>query len=74
LNINGEVQPYSVSTLPEAINDLEYWNATHEYFSLKSLNRIVYNHSRSLDPDKLLMAVDEATLKIENAFKNLDLN
>jgi hypothetical protein len=74
LSIDGELQPYSVSAAPEMIQDQEYWNLAHEYFSLKSLSRRKHHLSRSIDFDKLLSTIDDAILQITQAFENSKIN
>lgn len=68
-SINGELQPYSISSAPIMIQDQEYWNLAHEYFSLKSISRRQHHLSRSIDLDKLLGTVNDAILQITQAFK-----
>lgn len=68
-SINGELQPYSISSAPIPIQDQEYWDLTHEYFSLKSISRRQHHLSRSINFDKLLCTVDDAILQITQAFE-----
>lgn len=68
-SINGKLQPYSISSAPTMIQDQEYWNLAHEYFSLKSINRRQHHLSKSLDFDKLLDTVNDAILQITQAFE-----
>jgi hypothetical protein len=71
LSINGELQPYSISSAPKLIQEQEYWDLAHEYFSLKSISRREHYLSSSIDFDKLLRIIDDAILQTAQAFENI---
>lgn len=69
VSVAGVLQPYAMSTIPDAMLNSEYWQFANDYFEMKSINRRTHHISRKIDMENLIFVVEDAIDKIEKDFK-----